>query len=178
MTLPRYRSARPITQVPLTHPSNSFDCALTHTLHTTDLIAECKSERTSAAAGETNPTSTAAGRRTRTRTRRRKIDLVGRRVIMSADVFGGNEAECYHGKIVGKSKYLLNGKTCNGFKVIWHDGDIDYRYTCTNIYECVYMSRCIPTHTHSHTGRTKNLSVVLSTKVTSSWTTIGLRSPK
>ena len=109
----------------LTHASNAFDCALTHTLHTPDLIAECKNER-STAGPVVRSASTAAGRRT---VRARKIELVGRRVIMSADVFGGNDKQCYHGKVVGKSKYRQNDKTCNGFKVLWHNGDVDYWYT-------------------------------------------------
>ena len=55
-----------------------------------------------------------------------KIDLVGRRVIMSADEFGGRADQCYHGVVVRKGKYRQRGKTCNGFKVRWHNGDEDF----------------------------------------------------
>ena len=55
-----------------------------------------------------------------------KIDLVGRRVIMSADMFGGSANQCYHGVVVHKCKYRQGGKTRNGFKVRWHNGDEDF----------------------------------------------------
>lgn len=44
---------------------------------------------------------------------------------MSADVFGGSDAECYHGIVLSKSRYLQNGKSLSGFKVRRHDGDIN-----------------------------------------------------
>ena len=55
-----------------------------------------------------------------------RINLLGRRVIMSADVFGGKEDECYHGIVVRKSKYRQNDKTKHGHAVKWHIGDVDF----------------------------------------------------
>ena len=48
-----------------------------------------------------------------------RINLVGRRVVMSADEFGGSSNECYQGIVIGKGKYIhrSNGKTYNDFKV-------------------------------------------------------------
>lgn len=78
-----------------------------------DLIAECKQERAAH--------TTAAGAKSRKKraasVAKKKIDLVGRRVIMSADVFRGNPDQCYHGVVISKGKYRQGGKTRNGFKV-------------------------------------------------------------
>lgn len=84
----------------------------------TDLIAECKDEMSQTATTRTHQTSAV-------RTRKRVINLLGRRVVMSADVFGGREDECYNGVVVRKTKYTQDGKTKNGYAVKWHDGDVD-----------------------------------------------------
>ena len=68
-----------------------------------------------------SPPTTTTRRKSSTR-----IDLLGRRVVMSADVFGGNENECYNGVVVRKTKYKQAGKTKNGYDVKWHDGDVDF----------------------------------------------------
>ena len=59
-----------------------------------------------------------------------KISLVGRRVMMEADVFGGNAEECYQGLVICKTKYRPRGSEtrCNGFKVKWHNGEVDCWY--------------------------------------------------
>lgn len=85
-----------------------------------DLIEECKLERS-----KPDAVSKSSHNKKRVQVVKR-IELVGRRVIMSADVFGGKENECYHGLIVGKGKYRQNGKTRCGYKVRWHVGDADY----------------------------------------------------
>ena len=82
-------------------------------IYYTDLIDECMNEREDTAAIG-NSTSTV------------RIDLVGRRVIMSADVFGGSRHECYHGVVIRKGRYKQHGKSINGYQVRWHDGDADY----------------------------------------------------
>ena len=56
----------------------------------------------------------------------KKVNLVGRRVIMSADVFGGNVNQCYHGQVICKSKYKQGDMTKNGYKVKWHTDEVDY----------------------------------------------------
>ena len=56
----------------------------------------------------------------------KKINLVGRRVLMCADMFGGKEDEYYNGLVVRKSRYTQRGKVRNGFQVKWHNGDVDY----------------------------------------------------
>lgn len=55
----------------------------------------------------------------------KKINLIGRRVVMSADVFGGNANEVYHGVVARKGRYRQSGKTKHGYVVKWHDGDED-----------------------------------------------------
>lgn len=87
-----------------------------------DLIAECKSERQQTPP----PVSPIGSRPRRSRKTVARVELVGRRVIMSADVFGGDESECYHGIVVGKGRFPQHGKRYNGYKVKWHDGDEDY----------------------------------------------------
>ena len=105
-----------------------------------DLIAECKEEREKRAS---HTTITKSRKKTAASTVKKKIDLVGRRVIMSADEFGGSVNECYHGLVICKGKYRQGGKTYNGFKVRWHDGDTNYW--------CVYA------HTLTRTNITLNL---------------------
>ena len=83
----------------------------------TDLIKQRKTRRT---------TASTSARSTRSSVVTKKIELVGRRVIMSADVFGGKENQCYHGRVLCKSKYKQAGKTKHGFKVKWHNDDVDY----------------------------------------------------
>ena len=83
----------------------------------TDLIEQRKIRRATAA-------STSV-RRTRSSVGSKKIELVGRHVIMSADVFGGREDQCYYGRVLCKTKYKEAGQTKHGFKVKWHDGDVD-----------------------------------------------------
>ena len=56
----------------------------------------------------------------------KKIKLVGRHVIMSAEIFGGREDQYYHGRVLCKSKYKQEGKTKHGYKVKWHNDDVDY----------------------------------------------------
>lgn len=60
----------------------------------------------------------------------KKISLVGRRVMMEADVFGGNKDECYQGLVICKTMYRPRGseKRCSGFKVKWHTGVVDCWY--------------------------------------------------
>ena len=83
----------------------------------TDLIETCKAER-----GVTTP-----NRATSTRARKpvKRIDLIGRRVIMSADVFGGKVYEAYHGVVTRKCRYRQRGKLKYGYVVKWHDDDED-----------------------------------------------------
>ena len=50
---------------------------------------------------------------------------MGRHVIMTADVFDGNENEYYNGLVFRKSRYRQCGKVKNGFRVRWNDGDED-----------------------------------------------------
>ena len=113
-----------------------------------DLIAECKSER----AAKKMTTSKKSGTKKRTQ----RVDLVGRRVLMCASVFGGDENEYYNGwytshvcvmlvtlntshfvmssyvmhkgMILRKGRYPEHGKTKTGYLVRWHDGDQDYWY--------------------------------------------------
>ena len=79
-------------------------------LYYKDLIEECKSERSKAV------TTKSKSKSTRKKTVER-VELVGRRVVMSADVFGGKDNECYHGLVVGKGRYKQKGKICNGYRV-------------------------------------------------------------
>ena len=73
-----------------------------------NLIAICKEEREGA-------TST---RKKRKRVvKKKRIDLVGRRVVMSADVFGGSENQVYHGLIVRKARYSQRGNVKHGYAV-------------------------------------------------------------
>ena len=89
------------------------------------LIAECKKEREKRAS-HTTTTTTNSRKKTVASAAKKKTDLVGRRVIMSADVFGGSEDQCYHDLVICKGKYRQGDKTHNGFKVRWHDGDVNY----------------------------------------------------
>ena len=59
-----------------------------------------------------------------------KISLVGRRVIMEANAFGGKAEECYQGKVICTTKYRPRGSEtkCSGFKVRWHTGEVDCWY--------------------------------------------------
>ena len=84
----------------------------------TNLITTCRAER---AAGATPVQK--KGRKTRKSVVR--VKFVGRRVIMPADVFGGNENEYYNGLVLRKSRYRQCGKVKNGFRVRWNDGDED-----------------------------------------------------
>lgn len=107
----------------------------------TDLIAECKDERVQ---------TTTTSKKTQTRKKKKsvtRVNLVGRRVIMSADEFGGSENECYHGIVIGKGRYQQRGKTKNGFKVRWHDGDEDFWCAHTHAYIRIVN---VETHTYMH----------------------------
>ena len=79
----------------------------------TKIIAECKNEMD---AISPPPTTT---------TRAAKIDLIGRRVVMQADIFGGSEHEVYNGLVVRKERYRQRDKVKHGYVVKWHDGDED-----------------------------------------------------
>ena len=86
------------------------------------MISECKEERV-------NLTSTAKNKRkSKSKSICKRIDLVGRRIVMTADVFGGSANECYNGVVTRKSKYREKGKVRNGFQVNWHNGDVDFWY--------------------------------------------------
>ncbi len=64
------------------------------------------------------------------RAKAKKISLVGRRVIMEADAFGGNADESYQGLVISKTNFRPRGSEnrCSGFKVKWHNGDVDCWY--------------------------------------------------
>ncbi len=47
----------------------------------------------------------------------KKVKLVGRRVVMSADVFGGSPDRLYQGLVICVSKYKQGGKMKHGYKV-------------------------------------------------------------
>ena len=92
----------------------------------TELIAECKDE-----ISQTATATTRSRKKSTTKTRKKsvavaRVDLLGRRVVMSADVFGGKENEYYNGVVVRKTRYTQNSKTKNGYAVKWHDGDVDF----------------------------------------------------
>ena len=80
----------------------------------TDLIEVCKAEQTSMV------TPIVARK-----PRNKRVDLVGRRVIMSADVFEGSTNEYYSGLVTRKCRYTQSDKVKNGFRVRWHTGDED-----------------------------------------------------
>ena len=121
-----------------------------------DLISECKTElvKTKAAIKKkvNKGKSTKKSKRTKNTV---KVDLVGRRVIMDADVFGGNALECYHGIVVKKGRYQENGKTIKGYLVRWHIGDSDYWFVShthmrfLRTYSHTLLQN-LPPHTHSH----------------------------
>ena len=79
----------------------------------TDLIATCQKERDILTPIKKRKKSVA------------KIDLIGRRVVMQADVFGGSENEVYNGLVVRKGRYTQRDKVKHGYVVKWHDGDED-----------------------------------------------------
>ena len=87
--------------------------------HYQDLISECIIELGETSAAALNK----AKRKSRKKGKKkkkdvvRKLDLAGRRVIMSADVFAGSELQCYHGIVVGTGRYQENGKTIKGYRV-------------------------------------------------------------
>lgn len=84
----------------------------------TKLIAECKEEVVQSRKQTVS---------TRTRkTSKSRIDLLGRRVIMCADVWSGKENEYYNGVVSRKSKYNQDGVTKNGYAVKWHTGEVDF----------------------------------------------------
>ena len=78
---------------------------------------------------------------------------MGRRVIMSADVFGGSADQCYHGVVISKGKYRQGGKTHNGFKVRWHVGDSDYWYVYTHTMYTHTTHNLPVQHTHTSFNR-------------------------
>lgn len=67
---------------------------------------------------------------------------------MSADVFRGSPDQCYHGVVISKGKYTQGGKTRNGFKVRWHDGDVDYWCVIAHTLSNVYAHTQHSTYTH------------------------------
>lgn len=64
------------------------------------------------------------------RVKAKKISLVGRRVIMEAGDFGGKADECYQGLVISKTNFRPRGSEnrCSGFKVKWHNGEVDCWY--------------------------------------------------
>ena len=64
------------------------------------------------------------------RVKANKINLVGRRVIMEAGDFGGKADECYQGLVISRTKFRPRGSEnrCSGFKVKWHNGEVDCWY--------------------------------------------------
>ena len=82
----------------------------------------------------------------------KKINLIGRRVVMSADVFGGKANEVYHGVVARKGRYIQSGKTKHGYFVKWHDGDEDMWYVYnTHSHTCTHTHAHTCTRTHAHT---------------------------
>ena len=107
----------------------------------TNLITECKEElEEEPQTTKTRTRKKSSTKKTRKKSVAKRIDLLGRRVvIMSADVFGGKEYQYYNGVVVRKCKYRQNGKTKNGYAVKWHIGDEDFWSVWMSIYTRIWI---------------------------------------
>ena len=71
-----------------------------------DLIAKCKVERAAKKSASTKKKNIKNKSTAR-------VDLIGRRVVMCADVFGGNENEFYNGSVMHVCTCMLHTCTCS-----------------------------------------------------------------